>query len=439
MALTSLAAELMNSLQVHEYRKYIPSLHYGTGVTDRLFASMSDSKNFTIDTSRTYKGKRGKTVNPNFMYEIFGVYSGEEADIVRTRMINWVCDNSEEFEKATGLAMIGKDLEIDSWITKMSSTKCGGDEFALFALCKLFHRHACIVNTNRLWHTCSVEGCPDEDAIKNRCDLRFIQLTHDTFALLRPNPGMPGYALGSVISAGSVVGMLKESVKSNPELPEETVSPIVSLNVPYLTTAGEEINLPVHEKVPDIVELPDETPLSVSVPTVDLPPLNESEYLSIPTTPCKIVVRKLDANDINLWKPKPRKSAIISDPDALLPATPIKNVASKPSAAGSSTSADTSNINTPAKYRTVSGYGLRNRPKPTPRGRHGPSRVSKSNVTYKGVFSSEESSQDEKQTELPDETPKYVKIRGLSEPSPYRLAAQQFISAQKQGLLPPPS
>ena len=54
-------------------------------------------------------------------------------------MINWVRDNSEEFEKATGLAMIGKDLEIDSWITKMSSTKCGGDEFALFALCKLFH------------------------------------------------------------------------------------------------------------------------------------------------------------------------------------------------------------------------------------------------------------------------------------------------------------
>ena len=84
MVLTSLAAELMNSLQVHEYRKYIPSLHYGTGVTDRLFASMSDSKNFTIDTSHTYKGKRGKTVNPNFMYEIFGVYSGEEADIVRT-------------------------------------------------------------------------------------------------------------------------------------------------------------------------------------------------------------------------------------------------------------------------------------------------------------------------------------------------------------------
>ena len=118
--------------------------------------------------------------------------------------------------------------------------------------------------------------------------------------------------------------------------------------------------------------------------------LNESEHQSIPTTPCKIVVRKLDANDINLWKPKPGKCAIVSDPDTPLPATPIKNDANKPSAAGSSMSAGTSNTNTPANYRIVSGYGLRNRPKPTPRGRHGPSRVSKSNVTFKGVFSSEE-------------------------------------------------
>ena len=64
--------------------------------------------------------------------------------------------------------------------------------------------------------------------------------------------------------------------------------------------------------------------------------------------------------------------------------------------------------------------------------------MSKSNVTFKGVFSSEESSQDDTQPGLPDETPKMVKIKGLSEPSPYRIAAQQFISAQKHGLLPPP-
>ena len=99
MALTSLAAELMNSLQVYGYRKYIPALHCGTGVTDKLFAAMPDSKNFTIDTSRTYRGKCGKTVNPSFMFKIFGVYCGDEPDVVRVRMINWIRDNLDKFEK----------------------------------------------------------------------------------------------------------------------------------------------------------------------------------------------------------------------------------------------------------------------------------------------------------------------------------------------------
>ena len=480
MALTSLAAELMHSLGVHDYRKYIPSLHCGSGVTDRLFAAMSDSHNFTIDTSRTYKGKRGKTLNPDFMFEIFGVYSGEEADVVRVRMINWVRDNLEEFEKATGLAMIGKELELESWITSMSSPKCVGDEFALFALCKLFHRHACIVNTSRLWHTCSVEGCPDEDAIKNRCDLRFIQLTHESFALLRPNPGTPGHALGSVIAAGSVVGMLREAAKSEQDSPEETVFPIVSLNVPYVATDGHEVNLPVQENVEDIVEIPDETMGNVSVFTDELQPLQNSlpdetplSGVSAPVDdslpdetplnddqvpvsvspktdekprdehgviPCKIVVRKLDKSDINLWKPKPSRCVRIPTVSNLdnPPEPPNNSTAAKSTTDGSATPSSTSNTDIPNGYRIVSGYGLRNRPKPTPRGRHGPSRVSKSNVTFKGVFSSEESSQDETQTALPDETPKIVKIRGLSEPSPYRIAAQQFISAQKHGLLPPP-
>ena len=83
----------------------------------------------------------------------------------------------------------------------------------------------------------------------------------------------------------------------------------------------------------------------------------------------------------------------------------------------------------------VSGYGLRNRPKPIPSGKAGPSRVSKSKVSFDGLFSSEESSQDSKlfvsTADEQDETSKLVKITGLSEPSLYRMAAQRFIAAQK--------
>ena len=70
------------------------------------------------------------------------------------------------------------------------------------------------------------------------------------------------------------------------------------------------------------------------------------------------------------------------------------------------------------------------------------SRASKDKVSFAGVFSTDESSQDSRiPTEVPDDeddSPPLVKITGLSEPSPYRLAAQKFIEAQRKGLAPPP-
>ena len=453
MALSSLAAELLGSLQIHEYRKYIPALHYGTGVTERLFAGMPDSIDHEIDTTRTYRGKQCKTLNPNQLFEIFGVYNGEEPDVVRAMMVKWVRDNSEEFEKATGLGMLGKDLDIDNWLIDMSSSRTRGDEFALFALCKLYHRHACIVNTSRLWHTCSVEGCPDEESVKARCDLRFIQLTCDSWALLRPKPGSSRYLQGSIIAEGSVtnmlhqasVGKIKLPLQSQPqdlpvELPDETPSQILPIPGPYVATSGLEVNYPERDELPEILELPDDT---VDVVTnqqdkqcEDPRPISGT----ITTRPCGVILRKLTAKDITLWEPKNKNIELPDETDV----ADVANIQGPPGTVP--VILGTATISTPPVLppgpRMVSGYGLRNRPKPIPSGKAGPSRASKSKVCFDGLFSTDESSQDSKllvdADDEQDEMAKLVKITGLSEPSPYRIAAQRFIAAQKRGLLPPP-
>ena len=197
--------------------------------------------------------------------------------------------------------------------------------------------------------------------------------------MLRPNPGTPRYALGSVIAAGSVVGMLKEAAKSSHELPVETVPPILPLSEPYVTTGGQQIPLPQQKPVPDIIKLPEETlpviPESLDNPDLILP--EETDYdIEVPmekvTTPCKIVIRKLDVKDIDLWKPKPKRQTHEQDDDDPVPKTaghqpqlPKTPNRPKPAAAGSSTSVGTPKQNTPGGFRLVSGYGLRNRPKPT--------------------------------------------------------------------------
>ena len=73
-------------------------------------------------------------------------------------MIKWIKENREAFDKATFIGMIGKDVEFDIWLLNMESPRTIGDEFALFALCKLFNRHARVLTRANTWHTVSVEG-----------------------------------------------------------------------------------------------------------------------------------------------------------------------------------------------------------------------------------------------------------------------------------------
>ena len=137
----SLAAELLGNLQVHEYRKCIPYISPGSGISRAEFATREEYAKWQIDTSLTFRGKRCKTLNPNLLFSIFGRYSGDEPQIVRALMIKWIKENREAFDKATFIGMIGKDVEFDIWLLNMESPRTIGDEFALFALCKLFNRH----------------------------------------------------------------------------------------------------------------------------------------------------------------------------------------------------------------------------------------------------------------------------------------------------------
>ena len=455
MALTSLASELMDSLNVYEYRKYIPAVHAGTGVTQAMFAAMPDSDNYTVNTSRTYKGKRSKVLNPDLFFEIFGVYNGETPDVVRAMMLKWIRDNTKTFDTAVGLSMIGKEIELETWMVNMSSSRTPGDEFALYALCRLYTRHACIVNTGRLWHTCSPEGLPDDKTIKEICDLRFIQICRDTYGLLCPKAGEPGYMAGQVIAEGSVVGMLRKveagDIKlplglHNQNLPDDTKFPIVPLPLPYELDSGDKIEAPQNRldvlltdeilplNIDDGATLPDDTlnqDLGASVPPGDnnemLDTLPDDTPIKEPNViPCSIKIRKLTDADVNLWKSKPK----------LVPTVPLPDETDEIDKPNDS-EPDNKPDDTP-RARIVAGYGLRNRPKPLSTNRTGMARACKNKVTFAGVFSTDESSQDSRIPDDEGDPSPFVKITGLSEPSPYRLAAQKFIDAQRKGLTPPP-
>ena len=180
-----LAEELLGSLQLYDYRKCIPYISIGSGISRAEYKTRDEYSRWQIDTSLTFRGKRCKTVNPDMLFSIFGRYSGDEPKVVRALMIKWIKDNHAAFDKATFIGMIGKDLELDSWLINMESTRTVGDEFALYALCRLFNRHARVITRGNTWHTVSVEGSPSDRQVEDACDIHLLFITRDTIAELK--------------------------------------------------------------------------------------------------------------------------------------------------------------------------------------------------------------------------------------------------------------
>ena len=100
-------------------------------------------------------------------------------------MIKWINENRQAFDKATFIGMIGKDIEFDTWLLNMESPRTIGDVFALYALCKLFNRHARVLTRGNTWHTVSIEGSYDESHIEKVCDIHLLFLAKDTIAELK--------------------------------------------------------------------------------------------------------------------------------------------------------------------------------------------------------------------------------------------------------------
>ena len=175
------------------------------------------------------------------LFSIFGRYSGDEPKVVRALMIKWIKDNHDEFDKATFIGMIGKDLDLDTWLINMESTWTVGDEFALFALCKLFSRHARVITRGKTWHTVSVEGTFGDKYIEEACDVHLLFIARDTIAELTKHTTGGHPQLQTPTPTQMITKLLG---LKNMDLPDIPVPKLPDETGEYVTTLGKVIPLP---------------------------------------------------------------------------------------------------------------------------------------------------------------------------------------------------
>ena len=89
--------------------------------------------------------------NPTMLYTMFSVFVEDSPQQVRRNSVQWINENKQTFESQTLLAFTPKDRDLDSWLSNIYSNSTLGDEFALFALCQMYTRHALKVTRNQTW------------------------------------------------------------------------------------------------------------------------------------------------------------------------------------------------------------------------------------------------------------------------------------------------
>ena len=120
------------------------------------------------------------------IYTMFSMFAEDSPQQVRRNMVEWINDNKEKFEYQTLLAFTAKDSDLDTWLSTIDNNCTPGDEFALFALCQMYTRHALIVTSSQIWTTVHPKHKLDNHELRRKCDLHLIYLCGNLFGILTP-------------------------------------------------------------------------------------------------------------------------------------------------------------------------------------------------------------------------------------------------------------
>ena len=143
MADNSIARELLDKIDIFEHTRvarYIPrsaetSLKYfdNSGLSSEYFLDLDD-----VFIKNKWKLLKFCTPNPDHVFEIFGKYSHEEANVVRASVIDYITCDPVSFNERMIVVFTMLHLNIDEWLLRTKYPKSPADEAVVYGLCQLY-------------------------------------------------------------------------------------------------------------------------------------------------------------------------------------------------------------------------------------------------------------------------------------------------------------
>ena len=181
MADNSIAHELYSLVSPFYYCEHISCLDTDDFMTVRRFKEHELSQLFVIDCSKCIiQGE----VNNDHLFETFGYFSDESLESVRMDIIKHIESGKKVCENVGTEFFESKHWSLQEWAMAICSQFYYGDELLIYALCRVFHRHA--VCYDRYWCTFTPSDDMNIYAILDACDLHLVYIRPGVFATLCP-------------------------------------------------------------------------------------------------------------------------------------------------------------------------------------------------------------------------------------------------------------
>ena len=182
MALHSIVDELLSCVSPYSYSDKISCLTMDDFVVLKQFPNTYLGQLFRIDHSGC---KENGEINNSYLLEIFGNFSGEEPESVRSDTIECIQSGSKVYEHVGEEFFEMHGTTFHKWALSACNNYYYGDELFVYALCRIFHRHAMIVCYDRVWTTINPQHTLSINELLDVCDLHLVFLRPGIYSELK--------------------------------------------------------------------------------------------------------------------------------------------------------------------------------------------------------------------------------------------------------------
>ena len=209
MADNKIAKELLDKIDVFEHThvaRHIPRL---AEITLKYFENSGLSCEYFLDLDEVFIKNKHKllkfcTPDPDHVYDIFGKYSHEEANVVRTSVIDYITCDPISFRERMVVMFTMLHLDLEEWLLRTKNPNTPADEAAVYGLCQLYSRHALAYTTGSVWSTLEIHGKCSLEEVKRHCDVHLVFLEGGVLGQLHKKPTIPRLmSVSTVTSAAS--------------------------------------------------------------------------------------------------------------------------------------------------------------------------------------------------------------------------------------------